>query len=155
MRSMNQGKDFTAISGDLTNGGKKGNVAYGTLTTIDESEFQFGLLYTGSDDGLVHVSNNAGGNWRNISKALPQDLWVSRVEASSHKKERVYVTLNGYRFDDFGAYVYMSNDYGTKWKDISSNLPVSPINVIVEDPENEAVLYLGTDNGAYVSFNNG
>ncbi|WP_341200123.1 glycosyl hydrolase [Croceibacter atlanticus] len=155
MRSMNQGKDFTAISGDLTNGGKKGNVAYGTLTTIDESEFQFGLLYTGSDDGLVHVSNNAGGNWRNISKTLPQDLWVSRVEASSHKKERVYVTLNGYRFDDFGAYVYMSNDYGTTWEDISSNLPASPINVIVEDPENEDVLYLGTDNGAYVSFNNG
>jgi photosystem II stability/assembly factor-like uncharacterized protein len=155
MRSMNQGKDFTAISGDLTNGGKKGNVAYGTLTTIDESDFQFGLLYTGSDDGLVHVSNNAGGNWRNISKTLPQDLWVSRIEASSHKKERVYVTLNGYRFDDFGAYVYMSNDYGATWKDISNNLPASPINVIAEDPENDAILYLGTDNGAYVSFNNG
>ncbi|MEY8849590.1 WD40/YVTN/BNR-like repeat-containing protein [Psychroserpens sp. XS_ASV72] len=155
MRSMNQGEDWTAISDDLTNGGKKGNVAYGTLTSISESPFQFGLIYTGSDDGLVYVTKNTGGNWTNISGGLPKDLWVSRVIASQHKKERVYLTLNGYRWDDFKAYAYMSEDYGQTWKDISSNIPASPVNVIREDSENENILYLGTDNGAYVSFNQG
>ncbi|WP_299121683.1 sialidase family protein [uncultured Winogradskyella sp.] len=155
MRSMNQGDDWEAISGDLTNGGKKGNVAYGTLTSISESPFQFGLIYTGSDDGLVHITKNAGGSWTNISNTLPKDLWVSRVIASQHKKERVYVTLNGYRWDDFKVYAYMSDDYGQTWKAISSNIPASPVNVIKEDSENENLLYLGTDNGAYVSFDMG
>ncbi len=155
MRSMNQGTDWVAISGDLTSGGKKGNVAYGTLTTISESSFQFGLIYTGSDDGLVYLTKDSGGKWENISSTLPKNLWVSRVVASQHKKERVYVTLNGYRWDDFSVYAYMSNDYGKTWKNISSNIPISPVNVIREDPENENILYLGTDNGAYVSFNQG
>ena len=155
MRSMNKGEDWEAISSDLTHGGKKGNVAYGTLTSISESPFQFGLIYTGSDDGLVHITKNGGGNWEQISNALPKDLWVSRIIASQHKKERVYVTLNGYRSDDFKTYVYISEDYGKIWKFISSNVPMSPVNVIREDSENENVLYLGTDNGAYVSFNKG
>ncbi len=155
LRSFNQGDDWTAISGDLTQGEKQGNVAYGTLSTISESPLQFGLLYTGSDDGLVYVSNDDGGNWRNISTTFPKDLWVSRVIASTYKKERVYVTLNGYRWDDFKPYVYMSNDFGTTFKNISSNLPIGAVNVIKEDPNNEAILYLGTDNGAYVSLNSG
>ncbi len=155
MRSMNQGNDWQAISDDLTKGGKKGNVAYGTLSSISESPFQFGLLYTGSDDGLIHVTKNAGGSWTNITGNLPKDLWVSRVVASQHKKERVYVTLNGYRWDDFKVYVYMSDDYGQTWKAISGNIPGSPVNVIREDSSSENILFLGTDNGAYVSFNNG
>ena len=155
MRSMNQGTDWEAISGDLTQGGKPGNVAYGTITAISESKFQFGLLYTGSDDGLVHISRNGGGNWAKISTTFPKDLWVSRVIASTHKKDRVYVSLNGYRWDDFKPYLYVSDNYGTSWEDISSNLPVSSVNVIKEDAENENVLYVGTDNGVYVSFNKG
>ncbi|MCF6294348.1 MAG: glycosyl hydrolase [Flavobacteriaceae bacterium] len=155
MRSMNQGDDWEAISDDLTQGGKKGNVAYGTLTAISESPFQFGLIYAGSDDGLLHITKNGGGSWDNISASFPKDLWVSRAVASQHKKERVYVTLNGYRWDDFKVYVYVSEDYGQTWKSISSNIPMSPVNVIREDSENENVLYLGTDNGAYVSFNKG
>lgn len=155
MRSMNQGTDWSAISDDLTNGGKKGNVAYGTLTTISESPFQFGLIYTGSDDGLVSLTKDAGGNWTTISSTLPKDLWVSRVVASQHKKERVYATLNGYRFDDFTPYIFVSEDYGQNWKNISSTIPASPVNVIREDPKNENILFVGTDNGAYVSFNRG
>ena len=155
MRSMNQGTDWEAISDDLTNGGKKGNVAYGTITSISESPFKFGLIYTGSDDGLVHVSKNAGGDWIKISDSFPKDLWVSRVVASQHNIGRVYVTLNGYRWDDFSVYVYRSDDYGQTWKDINGNIPASPVNVIKEDPENENLLYVGTDNGAYVSFNMG
>lgn len=155
MRSLDQGNTWEAISDDLTNGGKKGNVAYGTLTSISESPFQFGLIYAGSDDGLLHVTNNGGASWQNISTSFPKDLWVSRVIASSHKKERVYATLNGYRWDDFSTYIYISDDYGQTWKDISSNVPMSPVNVIKEDPINQNMLYLGTDNGAYVSFNKG
>ncbi len=155
MRSMNQGDDWTAISNDLTAGGKKGNIAFGTITTIAESTFQFGLLYTGSDDGVVQVTKNSGQSWSKISSTLPKDLWVSRVIASSHKKERVFVTLNGYRWDDFTPYVYVSDNYGQTWKNIGKNLPQGAINVIQEDPDNENVLYLGTDNGAYVSLNKG
>ncbi|TVZ52310.1 WD40/YVTN/BNR-like repeat-containing protein [Dokdonia sp. Hel_I_53] len=155
MRSMNQGDDWVAISDDLTKGGKPGNVAYGTLTSLSESPFQFGLIYTGSDDGKIFVTKNGGGNWMDISTNLPKDLWVSRVVASEHKKSRVYATLNGYRWDDFKTYVYVSNDYGMTWKDISANIPASPVNVIVEDPVKENIIYVGTDNGAYVSMNGG
>ena len=154
-RSLNQGDTWETISGDLTGGGKKGNVAYGTLTSISESSFQFGLLYVGSDDGHVYVSKNGGGSWDRISDSFPKELWVSRVIASSHKKERVYVTLNGYRWDNFTTYVYKSDDYGKTWQNISSNIPNSPVNVIKEDPANANLLYLGTDNGAYASFTQG
>lgn len=154
-RSLNQGENWETISDDLTTGGKKGNVAYGTLTTISESPFQFGLLYVGSDDGLVHISKNAGGSWKKISDKLPQDLWVSRVIASAHKKERVFVTLNGYRFDDFTPYVFVSEDYGNSWESMGINFPSSPVNVIKEDPNNENILYVGTDNGVYVTFDSG
>ena len=155
MRSMNQGDDWEAISDDLTTGGKKGNVAYGTLTTISESPFQFGLIYTGSDDGYVQVTKDAGGSWTRISDSFPKDLWVSRVVASQHKKERVYVTLNGYRWDDFKPYIYISDNYGQTWTNISSGIPASPVNVIKEDSVNDNILYVGTDNGAYVSFDRG
>ena len=155
MRSMDQGENWTTISDDLTSGGKKGDVPYGTLASISESPFQFGLIYTGSDDGYIYMTKNGGGSWSSIGGDLPEDLWVSRVIASEHSKERVYVTLNGYRWDDFKPYVYVSDNYGESWKDISSNLPLSPVNVIREDPDNENVLYLGSDNGVYVSLDRG
>lgn len=154
-RSMNQGQTWTAISPDLTQGVKEGNVAFGTLATISESTLQFGLLYTGSDDGLIQVTKDGGVSWNKISENLPQNLWVTRVAASAHKKERVYATLNGYRNDDFTTYVFASDDYGQTWTSIASNIPASPVNVIAEDPNNENVLYLGTDNGLYVSLNRG
>jgi len=154
-RSLNQGDDWEAISSDLTQGGKKGNVAYGTLTTISESPFKFGLIYTGSDDGFVQITQNGGGSWANVSNSFPKDMWVSRVAASKHKKERVYATLNGYRWDDFTPYVYVSEDYGKTWKSISANIPTSAVNVLVEDLANENLLFVGTDNGLYVSFNRG
>ncbi|AVR44983.1 glycosyl hydrolase [Christiangramia fulva] len=155
LRSMDQGENWQVISEDLTQGGREGDVPYGTLTTISESQFHFGLIYTGSDDGLIYRTKDGGGTWTPINQNLPKDLWISRVIASEHKKDRVYVTLNGYRYDDFKPYVYVSEDDGNSWKDISSNLPLSPVNVIREDPNNEKVLYLGTDNGLYVSLDRG
>jgi hypothetical protein len=154
-RSLNQGDDWEPISGDLTRGGKEGNVAYGTLTTISESPLKFGLLYTGSDDGLIYRSDNGGGSWELVSEELPKDLWVSRVAASKHNKDRVYASLNGYRWDDFTPYVYLSEDRGRTWKNIGSGLPVSPVNIILEDHANEDLLFVGTDNGIYVSFDRG
>ena len=154
-RSLDRGDHWETISNDLTNGGKKGNVAYGTLTTISESPFKFGLIYTGSDDGLIQLTRDGGVSWKNLSNTLPKNLWVSRVVASSHKKGVVYAALNGYRSDDFKAYVYKSTDFGNTWEVINANLPISPVNVIIEDPENENLLYIGTDNGVYISFNRG
>jgi photosystem II stability/assembly factor-like uncharacterized protein len=164
-RSLNQGDGWETISEDLTAGGKKGNVAYGTLTTISESPFKFGLIYTGSDDGLVQVTENGGGSWSAISPLAPKggiknenetaSLWVSRIAASKHKKDRVYATLNGYRWDDFTPYVFVSEDLGKTWESISKGIPASSVNVILEDTENENLLFVGTDNGLYVSFNRG
>ncbi|HYE58771.1 MAG TPA: glycosyl hydrolase, partial [Rhodothermales bacterium] len=99
-------------SGDLTGGPRRGDVPWGTLTTVDESPLRFGLLYTGSDDGLIHVSQDGGYTWQRIDTGLPQGLYVSRVEASRHAAGRVYVTLNGYRYDHMEPYVYVSDDYG-------------------------------------------
>ena len=161
-RSLDKGEHWEAISGDLTLGGAKGNVPYGTLTSIHESPLKFGLLYTGSDDGLVHVSRDGGESWTKISDNLPQKLWVSRVVASAHERGRVYVSLNGYRWDDFSSYLYTSEDYGKTWQRIGldasgsgSGLPAEPVNVVREDPSNPDVLYVGTDHGVYVSLDRG
>lgn len=160
-RSFNMGDTMIALSGDLTKGGKAGDVPYGTLTTISESPVRFGLLYTGTDDGNIHVSKDAGYSWTLISApakkgfSLPQHLWVSRVTASKHKEPRVYASLNGYRFDDFMPYLYVSEDYGTTWTPIGKDLPAEPINVVKEDPKNENIIYVGTDGGLYVSFDRG
>ena len=82
-RSMNKGDDFKTLTGDLTRGGKKGDVSYGTITTIHESPLKFGLIYIGTDDGLIHVSQDAGYTWKRISDNLPQNIWISRVIASA------------------------------------------------------------------------
>jgi photosystem II stability/assembly factor-like uncharacterized protein len=154
-RSLDKGETMQTLSGDLTAGGIKGNVPYGTLSTIDESPLRFGLLYTGSDDGLVHVSKDGGYTWTRISDKLPQKLWVSRVVASHHAEGRVFVSLNGYRYDHFDAYLYVSEDYGQTWTRLGTNLPAEPVNVVREDPANDQILYVGTDNGLYISFDRG
>lgn len=154
-RSMNQGTDMKAVSGDLTRGGQAGDVPFGTLATIDESPLEFGLIYTGSDDGYIHVTKDGGHSWTRVSDALPQHLWVSRVEASAHEKGRVFIALNGYRWDNFESFVYRSDDFGTSWTRIGENLPSEPVNVIVEDPENADLIFVGTDHGVYASLDRG
>lgn len=154
-RSMQQGENLTALSTDLTNGGKEGDIPFGTSTSISESPLQFGLLYVGTDDGNIQVSKDGGYTWTLTSKKLPANLYVSRVKASQHKIGRVYATLNGYRNDHFNAYVYVSEDYGQNWTAIGKDLPAEPVNVILEDPEYADILYVGTDLGLYCSFNRG
>ncbi|SIT93695.1 VPS10 domain-containing protein [Pontibacter indicus] len=154
-RSMKRGEEMQTLSGDLTNGGLRGDVGFGTLTSIDESPLKFGLLYTGSDDGTIHVSKDGGYNWENISKKLPQNMWVSTVVASNHSENRIYTSLNGYRWDDFTPYLYVSEDNGKKWERLGTNLPAEAINVVKEDPKNPNLLYVGTDHGLYISLDKG
>lgn len=154
-RSLNKGADLETLSPDLTTNPKQGDVPYGTITTIHESPLKFGLLYCGTDDGKIHFSNDGGYSWKEISKALPQGLWVSRVWASAHKEGRLYVSLNGYRSDNFQPYIFVTEDNGITWTNISSNLPYEPVNVIKEGPANENLLFVGTDNGLYVSLDRG
>jgi hypothetical protein len=154
-RSFDKGEHFEAISEDLTNGVKKGDVPYGTITAFHESPMKFGLFYAGTDDGNIHVSKNGGDDWKNVNSGLPTALWCSRVQASKHSKSRVYTSLNGYRNDDFNAYLYVSENYGDTWKQLGKNLPAEPINVVKEDPTNADILYIGTDHGLYVSLDRG
>ena len=102
--------------------------------------FKFGLIYVGSDDGLIHITKDGGNTWKKITEGLPNDLWVSRVQASSHNKATVYASLNGYRWDDFNAYIYVSTNYGDTWTRIGTDLPAEPINVVKEDPKNANIL---------------
>ncbi|HEX2608508.1 MAG TPA: hypothetical protein VHK91_14065 [Flavisolibacter sp.] len=159
-RSFNQGDTMIALTPDLSKGGRDGDVPYGTLTTISESPLRFGLIYTGTDDGNIHVSKDAGATWTLISGAkkiggLPQDLWVSRVAASRFKEGRVYASLSGYRYDDFTPYLFVSEDYGSTWTALGRDLPMESINIIKEDPKNENLIYVGTDGGLYVSSDRG
>jgi len=155
LRSMDRGNNFTKISDDLTGGGIKGDVPYGTLTSIHESPLKFGLIYVGSDDGHIHRTDDGGATWIKISDDLPQDLWVTTVEASAHEEDRVYATLNGYRWDHMQTYIYRSDDRGKTWENISRGIKQEPVNVIREDPEHADILYTGTDHGAYVSLDRG
>jgi len=157
-KSLNRGDSWTCISPDLTtNPGpeRQGNVPFGTITTISESPLQPGLIFVGTDDGNVQVTQNDGNSWTRINTGLPRK-WVSRIVVSRYDKGTVYVSLTGYREDDFEKYLYMSTDFGKSWKSISGNLPSEPINVIREDPRKKDILYVGTDHGGvYTSLNKG
>ncbi|MGE5437564.1 MAG: VPS10 domain-containing protein, partial [Syntrophothermus sp.] len=154
-RSMDKGNTWWHISDDLTKGGIPGDVPYGTIVSIHESPLKFGLLYVGTDDGNVQLSKDGGANWNLINNGLPQNLWVSRVQASAFKEGRVYLSLNGYRNDDNKSYLYSSEDFGSTWNKIGLTLPDEPINVVKEDVVNQNILYVGTDNGVYVSLDRG
>ncbi|WP_100630198.1 VPS10 domain-containing protein [Algoriphagus formosus] len=154
-QSLDQGSTWTTISPDLTKNEKSGNVPFATLTVVEESPFEFGTLYAGSDDGNVWITRNNGGIWASLNDGLPQDRWVSSIAPSKHQEGLVYITLNGYRYDEFKTYVFKSTDYGKNWTSIKGNLPEESTNIIVEDHTNPNILYLGTDHGLYVSMDGG
>ena len=156
-RSLDQGSTWERISPDLTynDPGKSGDISYQTIFTISESPLKFGLIYAGTDDGRIHITKNGGKNWNEITSGLVKNKWISRVVASGNKMSRVYLTQNGKRDDDFAPYVWISEDYGNTWDNITANIPVGPVNVIREDPSDEKVLYVGTDTGVYTSTDRG
>ncbi|MBN1387327.1 MAG: hypothetical protein JW965_02715 [Bacteroidales bacterium] len=156
-KSNDRGDTWTVISPDLsTNPGpeRQGNIPFGTITTLSESELQQGLIYAGTDDGNIQVTKDDGKSWTRVDNDLPEK-WVTHVCASQHDLSRVYATLTGYRDDDFNTYIYVSGDFGRNWKDIASNLPPEPVNILVEDPRSKDILYVGTDLGVYVTNNGG
>ncbi len=154
-RSLDRGETWTAISPDLTNDHPNGNVPYSTITTIGESPIDFNQIWVGTDDGNIQLTRDGGTTWTNVTGSIPKDLWVSEVHASKHDKATAYVSLNGYRYDDFDTYLYKTTDYGKTWKSIKGNLPEEVANIIVQDPVVPEILYAGLDHGSYVSFNDG
>ena len=154
-RSLNKAESWEAISGDLTKNKKQGNVPFSSIASLTESPIQFGLLYVGTDDGNAWVSKNGGGSWESIVAGLPADKWVSSISPSPHDKATVFVSVNGYRQDDFKTYLFISSDYGKTWTSVKGNLPESVANVIIQDPVNANLLYCGLDNGTYVSLDLG
>ncbi len=154
-RSFNEGKDWQAISPDLTHDLPNGNVPYSTLTTIAESPLSFDVIWAGSDDGMIHVTTDGGTSWSRVSDNLPQRRWISEIHASAYDEATAYVSLNGYRWDEFTTYLYKTTDYGKTWTSVKGNLPDEVANVIIQDPVNPSILYAGMDFGSYVSFDDG
>lgn len=175
-RSPNRGDSWEQLGGDLTRQldrdklpimGKlwtkdaiawhAGTADFGNISTADESLIRKGLLYVGTDDGLIQVSRDGGATWTKIDKfpGVPDMTYVSRVVASSHDEGTVYATFDGHRSNDFKPYVLKSTDYGKTWTSITSNLPVSSVQVIREHPRVPSLLFVGNEMGAYYSGNGG
>ena len=156
LKTTNRGAAWRAISPELGDapGGERAVVPYGSVTTLAESRFAPGILYAGTESGRVWVTRNDGAQWTEVSAGLPRK-WVTRVVASRHEAGTAYVSMTGYREDDFTAYLYRSTDFGATWTAIAGNLPAESINVVAEDPKRPGLLYAGTDAGVYVSFNRG
>jgi hypothetical protein len=124
---------------------------------VDESLLRRGLLYVGTDDGLIQISRDAGATWNRIAKfpGVPDMTYVSRVVASRHDEGTVYAAMDGHRSNDFKPYVLKSTDYGKTWTSIASNLPASSVQVIREHPRSPSLLFVGNEIGAYYSGNGG
>jgi len=165
LRSLDRGDTWEELSGDLTTNDPvkiagQGHMMYCTITTISESPLKPGLIYIGTDDGRVHVTENHGASWRESTAAVaaaggPDSIWVSRIAASSHDVNTAYLTKSGYRRDDFQSYVYRTTDAGNTWEDISADLPEAPVSVIIEDRVNPDLLFAGTDKGVFFTLNRG
>ncbi|MCX8160165.1 MAG: glycosyl hydrolase [Candidatus Saccharicenans sp.] len=155
LKSVDRGDNWIEISPDLTDRRNiDGDVPFATITALAESPFTPEVIYAGTDDGNVWVTRNGGCSWEKITAGLPKK-WVTRIEASRFQPGRVYLTMIGYREDDFSTYVFASEDYGKTWISLKGNLPEEGCNVIREDTVNENIIYLGTDLTAYVSLDRG
>lgn len=152
-KSTDAGETWKRISNDLTYNrtDRKGVYPYliyhQAITSITEGG-KAGVLYAGTDDGRVWLTENDGTNWREITEGLPQNKHVIKITTSVSDTKKVYVVLNDRRADNPTPYIYMSNDMGKTWQSIVSNLPETPANVLIEDPQTGA-LFCGTDMGVY------
>lgn len=171
--TLDGGHSWEIISPDLTRNDPKttgetggpitldmtGAEVYATIFTFAESAAEQGVLWTGSDDGLVHVSTDNGKNWSNVSiptPQLPEFSLISLIHPSDHAKGKVYLAANKYMFGDRSPYLFKSADYGKTWTKITGGIPADEYcRVVREDPNKAGLLYAGTERGIYVSFNDG
>jgi len=173
-RTTDGGHSWTIISPDLSTNDKTKQERTGgitqddaspsyccTLFAIAESPVEAGLIWAGTNDGLLHVTHDGGGNWTDVTKNIP-DLpeWgtISNIEPSRFDAATCYITVDFHQVNDFDPYVYKTSDYGKKWERISTGIPkgvLSFAHCVREDPTRKGLLYLGTENALYVSFNDG
>ena len=167
----NEGQSWKIISPDLTrndpeklksSGGPitQDNTSveyYCTIFAAQESPLKEGLLWVGSDDGLIHVTQNGGETWDNVTpKDMPDWMMINSIEPSAFNPGTCYVAGTKYKTGDFAPYLYKTTDYGKSWKKITNGInPEHFTRVLREDPKQEGLLYAGTETGMYISFNDG
>jgi len=168
------GQSWKIISPDLTRNDpnlmqSSGGIATDNLMTFDgsvlyaiaESKLEDGLIWVGSNDGLVHITRNGGESWENVTKNLPgkpEYGTISSIEPSRHQAGAAYLTVDAHQLGDFEPYVYKTTDYGKTWKKLSDGIERSEssfVHVTREDPAVPGLLYTGTDKGLYISWNDG
>ena len=170
-RTMDGGQTWENISPDLTRHDPKtlkasggpisldntGAETYATIFAIAESPVTQGLIWTGSDDGLINVTKDDGRSWKEVSpKFLPEWALISYVEPSHFDAATCYVSATRYKSEDYKPYLFKTNDYGSTWTQITNGLPGNMYTrCIREDPEHKGILYAGTETGIYISFNDG
>ncbi|HRX96053.1 MAG TPA: T9SS type A sorting domain-containing protein [Bacteroidales bacterium] len=150
-KSTNGGNSWNDVSGDITKGVDQ---YFHTIATIHVSPVNNNIVVAGTGDGLIHVSENAGLSWTNITNGIP-DRWVTRVLCDPVDENTIYATVSGFRWDEYIPHVLKSTDLGQSWTDISSNLPGIPVADIVVDPDHPGYLYVATDAGVFFSNNDG
>ena len=167
----NEGQTWEIISPDLTrddpekqksSGGPitQDNTAveyYCTIFSAQESALQEGLLWVGSDDGLVHITKNGGESWENITpKDMPDWMMINSIEPSVFDAGTCYIAGTKYKSGDFSPYLYKTNNYGKTWTKITNGIGSEHFTRVVrEDPNRQGLLYAGTETGLYISFNDG
>ncbi len=170
-KSTNEGQSWEPISPDLTRDDKSkqgasggpitkdntGVEVYCTIFAAAESPLEPGLLWTGSDDGLIHVSKDAGANWENVTPPqLPEWTQINSIEVHPTKKGSLYVAGTRYKLDDYKPYLLKTEDYGQTWTMINNGIDATHFTrVIRADPDRDGLLYAGTERGIYVSFDDG
>lgn len=172
-KSVNEGQSWESISTDLTradssklgpSGGPitKDNTSveyYATIFTVAESPHDANVIWTGSDDGLIHVTRNGGHSWENVTpptRIMPEWIQVNDMIAHPFEPGGVYVAATMYKSDDFAPYLYKTTDYGQSWTKITDGIdPLHFTRAIQPDPKREGLLYAGTESGMYISFNDG
>ncbi|HEX4947193.1 MAG TPA: glycosyl hydrolase, partial [Blastocatellia bacterium] len=170
-RTTNDGLSWEKISPDLTRGDPKtlgdsggpitkdqnGPEIYGTIFAVAPSMYGPGMIWTGSDDGLIHLTRDGGRNWANVTpKDLPEFSRVSIIEASAHEAGTAYFAAKRYQLDDRAPYIYKTTDFGKTWTKIVNGIRSDDyVHVVREDPKRPGLLYAGTEHGVYVSFDDG
>ena len=162
-RITEHGEKWFAISGDLSRrevdkimtGGSDAET-FGTVVSLAESPLKQGWLWAGNDDGLIHVTENDGGSWRDVTPKAGKGLYVSYITASAHDAKTAYVAIDGHRSDVMTPIALMTTNLGGSWTSITGDLPKDePVQVVIEDPASKDVLYCGTQFFAYVTFDRG